>query len=51
VDLGRIVVLERWETQPAVEAFRGSGPSGGQSAAILSASVAEDDVADVRPLT
>ncbi len=51
VDPGRIVVLERWETQSAVEAFRGSGPSGERSAAILSASVAEYDVADARPLT
>ena len=51
VDPGRIVVYERWETQAAVEAFRGSGPSDEQGAAMLSASVAEYDVAGVRSLT
>lgn len=50
VDPGRIDVFERWESQAAVEAFRGSGPSEEQGAAMLSASVAEYDVADVRPL-
>jgi quinol monooxygenase YgiN len=48
---GRINVFERWESQAAVEAFRGSGPSDGQSAAMLAASVAEYDVADARELT
>lgn len=51
VDPGRINVLERWESQAAVEAFRGSGPSAEQSAALLGASVAEYDVADVRLLS
>ena len=51
VDQGRINVFERWETQEAVVAFRGGGPDEGQSAAMLSASVAEYDVADVRSLT
>ncbi|GLZ38036.1 antibiotic biosynthesis monooxygenase family protein [Actinokineospora sp. NBRC 105648] len=51
LDPGRIVILERWESRADVEAFRGSGPSDEQGAAILSASVAEYDVADVRPLT
>ena len=51
VEPGRINVLERWETQADVEAFRGSGPSEEQGAAMLSASVAEYDVADVRSLT
>jgi quinol monooxygenase YgiN len=51
VDPGRINIFERWETQAAVEAFRGSGPSDEQSAVMLSASVAEYDVADVRSLT
>lgn len=51
VDPGRIDVFERWESQAAVEAFRGSGPSEEQGAVMLSASVAEYDVADVRPLT
>jgi len=50
IDPGRINVFERWESQAAVEAFRGSGPSDEQGAAVLSASVAEYDIADVRPL-
>ncbi|MDQ2586870.1 putative quinol monooxygenase [Saccharothrix yanglingensis] len=51
VDPGRVVIFERWESQAAVEAFRGSGPDDGQAAAVLAASVAEYDVADARPLT
>jgi quinol monooxygenase YgiN len=51
VDPGRINVFERWETQAAVETFRGSGPGEEQSAAMLAASVAEYDVAGVRSLT
>lgn len=51
IDPGRIAIFERWESQAAVEAFRGSGPSDEQSATILGASVAEYDVADVRSLT
>ena len=48
---GRIDIFERWESRAAVEAFRGSGPSDEQGAAMLAASVAEYDVADVRLLT
>jgi quinol monooxygenase YgiN len=51
LDPGRINVHERWESQAAVEAFRGSGPSDEQGAAVRDASVAEYDVADVRSLT
>ncbi|MFI7704669.1 putative quinol monooxygenase [Nonomuraea sp. NPDC049480] len=51
VDVGRINVFERWESQTAVEAFRSSGPSDTQRAAMLGASVAEYDVADARSLT
>ncbi|MDO3636182.1 putative quinol monooxygenase [Mycolicibacterium arseniciresistens] len=51
VDEGRVNVYERWESQGAVEAFRGSGPSDEQGAAILSASVAEYDVAGSRSLS
>ncbi|MBO0808183.1 MAG: antibiotic biosynthesis monooxygenase [Actinobacteria bacterium] len=51
VEPGRINIFERWESQAAVEAFRGSGPSDEQSAAMLGATVAEYDVADVRSLT
>jgi quinol monooxygenase YgiN len=50
-DPGRINIFERWESQAAVEAFRGAGPSDEQGAAMLSASVAEYDVADTRRLT
>jgi len=41
VDPGRINILERWESQEAVEAFRGRGPSGDQQQAIRSGNVAE----------
>ncbi|MEV3905716.1 antibiotic biosynthesis monooxygenase family protein [Mycobacterium sp. NPDC050551] len=51
VDAGRVNVYERWESQEAVEAFRGSGPSEAQGAAMLSASVAEYDVAGARSLS
>lgn len=51
LDPGRIVIFERWESQAAVEAFRGGGPSDEQGAAILAAAVAEYDVAGVRSLT
>lgn len=50
LDSGRINIFERWESQSAVEAFRGSGPSDEQGAAIRSASVAEYDVAGQRHL-
>ncbi|MBV8349974.1 MAG: antibiotic biosynthesis monooxygenase [Mycolicibacterium sp.] len=50
VDPARINIFERWESQAAVEAFRGSGPSDEQGAAIVSASVAEYDVASTRQL-
>lgn len=51
VEPGRITIFERWESQEAVEAFRGNGPGDEQSAAMLSASVAEYDVAGERSLT
>jgi quinol monooxygenase YgiN len=50
IDPGRVNLFERWESQEAVETFRGSGPSDEQGAAMLSASVAEYDIADVRHL-
>ena len=51
VDPSRINVFERWESQGSVEAFRGSGPSDEQGAAIRSASMAEYDVAATRTLS
>lgn len=51
VDPSRITVLERWESRGDVEAFRRSGPSEGQRAAILSASVAQYEVSTARSLT
>lgn len=51
IDPGRIDIFERWETQAAVEKFRGSGSSDEQNAAILCATVAEYNVAGVRSLS
>ncbi|TQC43482.1 antibiotic biosynthesis monooxygenase [Rhodococcus sp. WS4] len=51
IDRCRINIFERWESQAAVDTFRSSGPSDEQSAAMLSASVAEYDIADVRSLS
>ena len=51
VDDGRVNVYERWASTADVEAFRGSGPSAGQQAALLATSVAEYDVAGPRSLT
>ena len=48
---GRINIFERWESRAAVEAFRGSGPSGAQRSAIRSASVSEYDASSERSLT
>ena len=41
---------ESIQSQAAVETFRRSGPSTKRRAAMLSVSVAEYDIADVRPL-
>jgi quinol monooxygenase YgiN len=51
IEPGRINVFERWESQAAVEAFRGSGPGDEQGSAIVSASVDEYDVANQRRLS
>jgi quinol monooxygenase YgiN len=51
IDTGRVNIFERWESQAAVEAFRGTGPGDEQGAAMLTASVAEYDVADERSLS
>ena len=51
IDPGRVNILERWESQAAVEAFRGSGVDDEQGAAIASASVAEYEVGATRSLS
>jgi quinol monooxygenase YgiN len=51
VDPGRINLYERWESQDAVEAFRGDGVGEDQSAAIRSASVAEYGAVEERVLS
>jgi quinol monooxygenase YgiN len=51
LDPGRVNVYERWESQEAVDAFRGSGPSDEQADAIVSASVSEYDVSAMRRLS
>jgi quinol monooxygenase YgiN len=50
LDPGRVNLFERWESQAAVTTFRRTGPRNKQRAAMLSVSVAEYDIADVRPL-
>jgi quinol monooxygenase YgiN len=50
LDPGRVNLFERWESHAAVETLRRSGPRSKQRAAMLSASVAEYDIADVRPV-
>jgi quinol monooxygenase YgiN len=50
LDPGRLNLFERWESQEAVKTFRRRGPRSKQRAAMLSVSVAEYDIADVRPL-
>ena len=51
VDPGRINIFERWESQEAVEAFRGDGVPDDQSVAIRSASVAEYGAVEERVLS
>jgi quinol monooxygenase YgiN len=50
IDPGRVNLFERWESQPAVKTFRRSAPRNKHGAATRSVSVAEYDIADVRPL-
>jgi quinol monooxygenase YgiN len=51
LEADRVVIFEHWESQDAVNAFRGSGPGEEQTAAITSASVTEYDVRGERRLT
>ncbi|CAB4686092.1 MAG: antibiotic biosynthesis monooxygenase [Actinobacteria bacterium] len=50
LDPARINILELWESQAAVDSFRGDGVGEEQGAAIRSASVHEHDVATTRRL-
>ena len=50
LDPSRVNLFERWEPQAAVKTFRRRGPGNRSGAAMLSVSVAEYDIADVRPL-
>jgi quinol monooxygenase YgiN len=50
IDPGRVNVFERWESQEALDTARGNAPGFEQAEAMLSVSVADYDVADVRPL-
>lgn len=45
IEPGRINVYEQWESLEAVGAFRGSGPSSAQTAAIRDARVFQHDIA------
>ena len=49
-DPGRVDVFERWECRAALTTVRRRGPRNRQRAAMLSVSVAEYDIVDVRPL-
>jgi quinol monooxygenase YgiN len=50
IDPARVNVFERWESQAALNTARGNAPGFEQAEAMLSVSVADYDVADVRPL-
>ena len=50
IDPGRVNIFERWESQAALDTARGNAPGFEQAEAMLSVSVADYDVADVRPL-
>ena len=51
LDSSRVDIFERWESQAAVDAFRGSGPSDEQTSMVISATVVEYDVTGERRLT
>lgn len=51
VDPGRVNIFERWESQDAVDTFRASGADTEQRPPMLTTSVHEYDVADVRAMS
>lgn len=50
VDAGRVNVLERWDSQEALETFRGAGVESEQAASIRALSVAEYGAVEERVL-
>jgi quinol monooxygenase YgiN len=50
IEAGRVNIVERWESQAAVDAFRGSGPDHEQQDAIVCGCVCEYDVTAQRRL-
>ena len=50
LDPGRVNLFERWESQAAVKSYRRRAPRNKHSTNMLSVSVAEYDIADVRPM-
>ena len=50
LDPCRINMFELWQSQAALDAWRGGGPSDAATADIVSAAVAQYDVAEARPL-
>ena len=51
IEADRINIFEQWESTEAVEAFRGSGPSDDQQAAILDAKVTQHEISGSTSLT
>lgn len=51
IEPDRINVFEQWASAEAVEAFRGSGPSGAQQAEIVDARVLRYEIASSTSLT
>ena len=50
LEADRINVFEQWESVPALEAFRGSGPSSAQAAQIREAAVFQHEIASSQKL-
>ncbi len=51
IEPGRINIFEQWTSAEAAAAFRGSGPSDDQQAAVLSAKVEQHQIAETISLT
>ena len=49
IDPGRLNVFERWESDEALDEFRGGGPSDDQQGQILEASVEKYRISGVEP--